>query len=828
MQSLFAAGNNGHFRFADIILPLNLPQVLTYGIPEDMQGILEPGMRVEVSLGRNKLYSGVVEKLHNNTPEAYQVKPIRSIIDEVAIVNEHQLAFWRWIGEYYMAAPGEVMQAALPSHLKLNGETRLQWAPANEDVVLEWSDAAYPVAEALETRKELTISEVRAIAGTRNLTIVLNELIENEAVIIRDELEPLYQPKREKIISLHPRFEEEEAMHRLFDEFGKAPRQLQVLMAYVELSMKNKVVRQQELLERSGATTAQIKALADKGIFIVQEVETDRLVYESTGQALKEIEFTPAQAKAYEEIQTGLQAKDIVLLEGVTGSGKTLLYIHKIKECLAQGKQAIFLLPEIALTTQLVSRLYAYFGEELGVYHSRFSNNERVEIWEKVRKGDYKIIAGPRSALWLPYNNLGLVIADEEHDASYKQKDPAPRFHARDAAIYLAHLHGAKVILGSATPSTESLYNAEQHKYAHVLLKERYMGVNMPSIEIVNSTTLEEVYKQGIRMITPALYTAMADALNDKKQVILFQNKRGYAPFQLCMVCGWVPQCKNCAVSLTYHKSTDKLHCHYCGLKSGIIHTCPSCGSNRLQSKSFGTEKIEEEVQQLFPKARIARMDIDSMRAKDSMSRLLQQLEQRKVDILIGTQMVVKGLDFAAVSLVGILSADSLLSFPDFRVNERAFQLMEQVSGRAGRVDGRGKVMIQAYNTAHPVLQWVQQHDIKSFYTHEIVQRRHYAYPPFVRLIKVLFKHKEEIKAIECAGHMAEALRQIEGIAVQGPSPALVSKVRNMYIQEVWIKCPRDSKVLQLVKQALKKQQQIITSKKGNTALQVIFDVDPI
>ncbi len=823
---LLFSGKHDAMRFADIILPLNLPQALTYGIPHDMQPLLQVGMRVEVSLGRNKLYAGIVARLHNDKPEAYEVKPVKNIIDEQPIVNDTQLRFWQWIGYYYAAAPGEVMQSALPSHLKLIGETTLKWAPVHDDVVYEWSNETYPAAEALEMRKELSISELRGLVGSRHLTSVLNELIEKEVVQIHDELEPTYKPKTEKVVSLAEQYSNEEAMHQLFNELVRAPRQLDVLMAYTELSIKNKIVRQFDLLERSSANAAQIKSLADKGIFKIEERNTDRLQY--TGEVVnKEIDFTPAQQQAYDELTTGLQEKNVALLQGVTGSGKTLIYIHKIKECIAQGKQALFLLPEIGLTTQLVSRLYAYFGEELGVYHSRFSNNERVEIWEKVRLGKYKVVIGPRSALWLPYQQLGLIIADEEHDGSYKQKDPAPRFHARDAAIYLASLHKAKTILGSATPSVESLYNARQGKYAHVKLMERYMGVKMPSIEMINAATLEQFRQQSIKLITPDLFKAIAETLEKKKQVILFQNRRGYAPFQLCTMCGWVPQCKNCAVSLTYHKSTDKLHCHYCGQKSAIIHTCPSCGSNRIQSKSFGTEKIEEEIQTLFPKARTARMDIDTMRGKQSMQQLLDEVEKRKIDILIGTQMVVKGLDFAGVSLVGILSADSLLSYPDFRVNERAFQLMEQVSGRAGRTDGAGKVMIQGYNLTHPVLQWVQQHDVDAFYEQEIKYREYFAYPPFARLIKITFKHKDEPKAIEAAIRMSQVLSTTNGIAVQGPVPALVPRIRNQYIQEVWVKCQRDNKVLENVKHQIAIEKRNITSERGNNALQILIDIDP-
>jgi len=812
--------------FADIILPLNLPQLLTYGVPHEMQEQLRPGMRVEVALGKNKQYAGIIERLHNEKPEAYQVKPIKGIIDEEPVVNDRQLQFWHWITQYYMAAPGEVMQAALPAHLKLMGETRLEWT-GNDHITYEWSDEGYVASEALQMRKELTISELRSIVSAKHFAAVLNELLEKEVVRINESLETSYRPRREKVVTLATLYKQEKELMALFDQLARAPKQLELLMAYTELSIKNGVVRQDDLLDRTNASPAQVKALADKGIFIVEEKNVDRLLRENIKPA-KEIVFTTAQQTAYDELNKGLEEKNVALLHGVTGSGKTLLYIHKIKECLASGRQAILLLPEIGLTTHLVSRLHAFFGDIMGVYHSHFSNNERVEIWEKVRKGAYKIVIGPRSALWLPYSDIGLIIVDEEHDSSYKQKDPAPRFHARDAAIYLASLFEAKVILGSATPSVESLFNVQHHKYGYIALKDRYQGVKMPAIEIINAKSLETVRQLGVKLLTPELQQAILEALQHRKQVILFQNRRGYAPFQLCTVCGWVPQCKNCAVSLTYHKSTDKMHCHYCGLKAAVTQSCPQCGSTKLVSKSFGTEKIEEEVQQIFPTARVARMDVDSMRGKHSMTELLDQLEKRKVDILVGTQMVVKGLDFASVSLVGILSADSLLSYPDFRVNERAFQLMEQVSGRAGRVDGMGRVLIQANNVQHPVLQWVKDHDVHAFYTQEIRYREHFIYPPFSRLIKITFKHQDEPKAIAAATMLAEALKTYQGIAVQGPGPAIVPRVRNFFLQEIWIKCQRDNKALDTLKTFLKEQKQHILSKRGNTNVQVIFDVDPV
>ncbi len=812
--------------FADVILPLNLPQVLTYGVPYEMQEHLRPGMRVEVALGKNKQYSGVVERLHDQKPEAYSVKPIRNIIDEQPVVTEKQLQFWRWIGDYYMASPGEVMQAALPAHLKLIGETRLEWA-GDDSVLYEWSDAAFRAAEVLRMRKEMTISELRGIVGPHHFASALNELLEQEAVIINESLEAVYKPRKEKVVALANLYNNEKELIALFDKLAKAPKQLELLMAYTELKIKQGLVKQQDLLDRVNATSTQLKALSDKGIFIITEQNVDRVAYTGNTES-REIIFTEAQQTAYDELGRGKEEKQVTLLHGVTGSGKTLLYINKIRECLASGKQAILLLPEIGLTTQLVSRLMNYFGSELGVYHSHFSNNERVEIWEKVRKGAYRVVAGPRSALWLPYDNIGLIIADEEHDGSYKQKDPAPRFHARDAAIYMAGMYGAKVILGSATPSVESLYNVQQGKYAYVALKDRYQGVKMPEITVIDARSLNTVKKQGIRLLTPELQQALEETLQHKKQAILFQNRRGYAPFQLCTTCGWSPRCKNCDVSLTYHKSTDKLHCHYCGYKAPVMSVCPQCGSLGLASRTFGTEKIEEEVQQAFPDARVARMDADNMRSKNTITDLLSRLEKKKVDILAGTQMVVKGLDLDAVTLVGIISADSLLTYPDFRVNERAFQLMEQVSGRAGRADGQGRVLIQAFNTQHPVLQWVKAHDVHAFYLREIRYREQFFYPPFSRIIRIIFRHTDEPKVIAVAQQMADALNTIQGISVQGPGPAIVPRVRNQYIREIWIKCPRDKKLIDTTKAFLKAQRNDILSQRGNTNVQVLFDVDPM
>jgi primosomal protein N' (replication factor Y) len=815
------------FRFAEIILPLNLPQTLTYGVPIELQGKISVGMRVEVALKGNKFFAGIVQRLHNQTPESYNVKPIRNILDQAPVVNELQLQFWDWVGQYYIASPGEVMNAALPAHLKLMSETRIEWADRADVDALVWSDQAFMAVQMLLLKKEMTISELRQTVGAAYLPKVLNELIENECVYLNEGLEQTYRPRKEKIICLSDEYAEESALHYLFDKLQKSPKQLALLMAYLQMNKKQGYVLRSQLLDQIKASPAQLKPLIDKGVFEVELRDVDRLQYKPTEQ-LGPIELTEAQQKASDSISHSFVEKEVCLLQGVTGSGKTLLYIQKIKECIASGKQAVFLLPEIGLTTQLVNRLRSYFGEEMGVYHSRFSHNERVEIWEKVRRNSYKLVVGTRSALWLPYNSLGIIIVDEEHDASYKQQDPAPRFHARDAAIYLAKLYQAKVLLGSATPSVESLYNVQQHKYGFALLSERFQGVQMPEVHLIDARSLEQVYKLGVRLLTPQMQEAMAKAMDKGKQVILFQNKRGYSPFQLCRSCGWVPQCSNCSVALTYHKSTDKLHCHYCGSKVRVLHNCLKCGSSDLVSKTFGTQKIEEEVQMLFPKARVARMDLDSTRGKQQFDQLLDKLNKQQIDVLVGTQMVVKGLDFPNVALVGILSADSLLNYPDFRVNERAFQLMSQVSGRAGRLDGEGQVMVQAYNLQHPVLQWVQQHDTRSFYLNEIHFRQQFDYPPFCRIIKIICRHRDEQKAIEAATEMAFAIANMEGLTIQGPVPAGVARVRNQYVQEVWIKCPRDSQILNRVKESLRIQRNQSIGKKGFSGVQIIFDVDTV
>jgi len=810
-------------QYADIILPLNLPRPLTYGIPLSLQGKVQPGSRVEVAMGRNKIYAGIVWEIHNFKPENFTVKPIRNLIDAEPIVGAAQLQFWNWISQYYMCSLGDVMNAALPAHLKLMSESLLIWNGNGDDIPSNLSDDAFVLAEALMIRTKLTIGEVRALLENKQPTKAINELLEMDLVHVSEILEDKYKERFEKFVLLHPDCTTDAALNEAFSSLEKAPKSLQLLMTFLQLRQQNAQVTQAELLKKAKASAAQLKTLLSRNILDIQTLSVDRLPF-TLGAGKTTFSLSSEQNEALAKIKSSWEQHKATLLHGVTGSGKTLVYVQLIQEAIYEGKQCLFMLPEIALTTQVVSRLRSYFGEELGVYHSRFSNNERVEIWNKVKNGTYKVIVGPRSAIWLPFINLQYIVVDEEHDTSYKQQDPAPRFHARDAAVWLAGLYNARVLLGSATPSLESTFNASKDKFGYVALKNRYRGVALPEIEVVNARNTQAALSP---LLTQDLLQQMEQTLQRGQQIILFQNKRGYAPFLMCSSCGHVTHCRNCDVSLTYHKSTDKLHCHYCGTKTQTIQHCPACGHQKIVARSFGTEKIEEELRRIFPKVKTARMDWDSTKTKDQVSRLFEDFARGRIDILVGTQMVVKGLDFENVGLVGIISADSLLSFPDFRINEKAFQLMQQVSGRAGRMDGKGKVIIQAYNEEHPVLNWVKMHDFKRFYQTEIAGRQNFCYPPFCRLIKLTCKDRNDEKAAKALQQIFTALDQIPLIRLQGPAPALVPRVRNYYLHELWIKVPKDAQLSQ-TKNEITLAVNTVLRQRGNSSLQISADVDPV
>lgn len=812
--------------YVEVIIPLALPKNYTWSVPAEMQDAIQPGIRVEVTLRKNKKYAGIVKQITTALPPNFTPAPILNILDTNPIVHPAQLKFWEWIAAYYICSEGEVMQAAIPANLKLSSESILQW---NEERTLDFSDLSdseFIIAEALEIKRELRLSEVQQLLDINHTYPVIKKLIEKGVCFIWEELKEKYKQKTEIFILLHPKFNSDEQLELLLNNFGKAPKQMELLLAYLHLKQSAGEVKQIDLLKKSSANAAQLKALIDKGILIAEKRSADRLP--SLPKTI-DLNFTlsAAQSIALDEIQAAFKLKKTCLLHGVTSSGKTTLYIKLIEAQIKLGKQVLYLLPEIALTAQMIRRLQKSLGGHIAIYHSKFNPNERVEIWNKVNSGETKVVLGARSALLLPFKDLGLIICDEEHDASYKQQDPAPRYHCRDAAIYYAALFNAPILLGSATPSIESYYNVQQGKYGLVELMERFGNIAMPLIELVDlkKTPAKE---RSITPLSAALIEAIKDALAEDKQVILFQNRRGYSPYMICNTCGWIPHCQHCDVTLTFHKAKNKLSCHYCGTTYPVLQTCAACGNHQFVQKNFGTEKIEELVTEAFPDARIARMDYDSIKGKNDHDTLIKNFEQYRIDILVGTQMVVKGLDFEKVSLVGIIDADGILNFTDFRVNERAYQLMEQVSGRAGRKNSQGKVLIQISNMQHPVLQFVQQHDYSKLYHFEIDNRKEFNYPPYTRLIQIIFKHKVKEVAQEAANIMVLGLSPLFGKYINGPSQPVVDRIRNQYLWEILLKLPKDAGLVQHCKIAIRQQMAIIQNNKRYRAVHIIPNTDPV
>lgn len=810
--------------FAEVIIPLALPMNYTWRIPPHLHAQVQTGCRVEVEL-RNKKYAGIIKNLHHNKPAAFEPKEILNLLDATPVLFDAQLQLWQWMATYYMCSEGEVMQAAVPTNLKLNSESVLLW---NEEAGTDFthlSDDEFVVAEALELKKELRLSEVQQILDASHVYPVVKKLIDKKICFVWEELKEKYKPKTDTFILLNPEYHNEEKLADLLNNWSKAPKQLELLLAYLHLVKTEGEVTQAQLLKKANASAAQLKGLTEKKILLAQKKAVDRV------RALPpeiSIDFTlsPAQEAALNSINRAFDEKNVCLLHGVTSSGKTQLYIRLIEQHIRRGKQVLYMLPEIALTAQIIRRLQQHFGGNIAIYHSKFNPNERVEIWNKVKSGETKAVLGARSALLLPFSNLGLVIVDEEHDTSYKQQDPAPRYHARDSAVYYASLCQAKTLLGSATPSLESYYNALQGKYGLVELNERYGEGRLPEIELVDLKQL--AFQREKVMLSPQMTAAITASLAEHKQVILFQNRRGYSPYMICAACGWIPQCRHCDVTLTFHKSKNKLACHYCGATYPVMLTCMACGSHRFVQKNFGTEKIEEQVAEAFPAARVARMDLDSVKGKHDHDNLIRQFEQHRIDILIGTQMVVKGLDFEQVNLVGILDADGILNFADFRVNERAFQLMEQVSGRAGRRDSKGKVLVQVSNTKHPVLKYVQEHDYKQLYLFEIANRKQFFYPPFSRLIHIVFRHKDAMIAEEAAHLMVAGLKQEFGAYITGPAEPVVGKVRNLFLRELLLKLPKDAQLVSRCKQRLLQQIAIIHTNKRYRSVEMVCDADPL
>jgi len=778
--------------FVEVILPLAIAKNYTYRVPYELNNAVAIGKRVVVQFGKSKLYTAIIAGIGNQAPAKYEAKYLVEILDDKPVVTAEQLQFWNWLADYYMCNVGEVMSAALPSALKLASETRIMLNKGFEVDRATLHDKEFLIVEALDIQPELTVSDIVKLLGQKQVMPILKLLFEKNIIHISEEVSERYKPRKRTFITLNPLYHNQENLRELFNILEKkAPKQADAVLAYIKLARHQKDISKNELIEESGAGAASIKALTEKEVFITEDRNISRLYYEEE-ELINGFQLSEQQQEALRGVISQFKEKDVILLHGVTSSGKTQLYIRLIEEMIQSGRQVLYLLPEIALTTHIIERLRLYFGANIGVYHSRFNDNERVEVWQKVLNNEYKVVLGARSSVFLPFHDLGLIIVDEEHETSYKQFDPAPRYNARDAAIFLANMHGGKVLLGSATPSFESYYNARTHKYGFVELNERYGGVELPKVEVVSIA--EETKKKTIQShFTSVLIADIQQALENKEQVILFQNRRGYAPVMMCKICAYTPKCINCDVSLTYHKSSGKLHCHYCGYKEDSPVICPACGSTHLEYKGFGTEKIEDELSLILPDARITRMDLDTTRSRNSLQNILNNLEEKKIDILVGTQMVAKGLDFADVTVIGIINADSLLKFPDYRANERSYQMLAQVSGRAGRRGKQGKVVIQTYDPAHRVIKQVIENDYKDLYFTEMSERKSFKYPPFYRLINLVIKHKNPEILYHQAEHLATELRKHFGDRVIGPESPLVSRIRNYYIRSILLKFEKDT-----------------------------------
>ena len=808
--------------FAEILLPLPIPGSFTYRVPYELNDKAKVGQRAVVQFGKTKIMSGLIVSLTTEAPDCNNIKYLLDILDDDPVVNARQLQLWNWISSYYLCYPGEVMQAALPSALKLSSESKIMLSEDFEVDSMTLSDNEFLIVEALQIQPQLTITEVSKIIGYKKVMPLIKTMIEKKIVVMQEELQQKYKAKYERYVRLSNTYRDEDKMHALMDSLSKrAYKQLELLMAFFVLggSADNEVLAS-ELLKKADATSNILSALVDKGVFETYQKRVSRLKEYKALTDVSSIVLTEKQQEAYDAIHQGFDEEKPVLLHGVTASGKTEIYIKLIQEALDEGRQVLYLLPEIALTEQIINRLKKYFGDRVGVYHSRYDNNERVEIWQQVMNfrsqrvnestgqrvetqrlcdsvslrlcvSKYQIIIGSRSAVFLPFSDLGLIIVDEEHDSSFKQIDPAPRYSARDLAALMSKMFHARLLLGSATPSFESYFNAKQNKYHLVSLTERYGGVEMPEI-IVDDLRVETRRKTMQANFGKTLVEAMNKTLEEKNQVILFQNRRGFSLRIECDHCNYIPQCINCDVSLIYHKNQNIMKCHYCGYITSVPTECPNCHSTDLKMHGFGTERIEDDLKVVFPDANSARLDLDTTRTKNSYQYILEQFQNKETDILVGTQMVTKGLDFDSVKVVGVLNADNMLTFPDFRAYERSFQLMEQVSGRAGRKGDKGKVIIQTYQPYHPVILNVISHDYVKFYEEQMPIRRQFNYPPYSRLVMIKLKDVDNMKLNKAADELAKIFRHVFKENLLGPEYPIVSRVKNQYIKQMIIKISKE------------------------------------
>jgi len=819
--------------FADIILPVPVHQLFTYRIPFEMNDFVYAGIRVVIPFGKSKLLTGIVINVHENIPANYQAKYIEHVLDDSPIIKQEQFKLWQWISDYYMAPIGDVMNAALPSNFKLASETKIVLHPDYNNDYSQLDDRQYQIVEALEIRETLDLKEISEIVGIKTIQPIIKVLMDKKVVFTLEELNNKFTPKTAIYIVLNEKYLDNDQLESLIQQLETKKtthKQLENLLLLIREGNYNNgkiepVLRKQ--LESVGASISTLNTLEKNGYITQERFEISR--FNEKNNSIKEFKkLSDSQLNGLNEIRSTFETKQVTLLHGVTGSGKTEVYVELIQEQIEKGKQVLFLLPEIALTTQLITRLSSYFGDLIGVYHSKFNQNERVEIWNHVLNNNpnqFRIILGARSSIFLPFADLGLIIVDEEHESSFKQYDPSPRYNARDCAIVLGHMHKAKVLLGSATPAMETYYNAKNGKYGLVELSDRFGGIQMPEIFCADLKK-ERKNKSMQSHFSAFLVDHIRLALNNKEQIILFQNRRGYTPLWMCEICNWTPKCKNCDVSLTYHKQTNTLKCHYCGYLTPPVGTCSCCGSNRLKMLGFGTEKIEDDLSILFPNIRIQRMDLDTTRSKNAYENIISEFENRNVDVLIGTQMVTKGLDFDNVSLVGILDADMLLNRNDFRAFERSYQLMSQVAGRSGRKNKRGSVVIQTGDVDNWVIQKVIDHDYKGFYESEIVERKNYFYPPFYKIIEFTLKHKDENLVNQASNEFAKSLREIFKERVLGPEFPVVARVNNQFIKVIKLKIERDAPEKK-IKERINELIDSFFSAPVNKSIRLLIDVDP-
>ncbi len=811
--------------FVDIIVPLPLNNLFTYLLEEEHISKIQVGQRVAVPFGKTKVYTGIVARIHNQPPLHYEAKYVEQILEEYPSVTEHQLKLWKWISDYYMCSFGDVLKASLPSPLLMESESILILEDSFDGETDILNDEEYLIFEALQQKSVLKIQEVIDILDKKTVLPVVHRMVDKGVVQLQQELQQKYSPKLVKYLRLAEAYANESKLTELLEDLDRAEKQKQCVMRFFQLKASTKKpITTKQLSEYASVSSPVVRTLIDKGIIEEYSVREDRISYVEATQA--EIVLSEIQQQALQEIQNELADKPTCLLQGVTSSGKTEIYIKLIQSYIEKGKQVLFLIPEIALTTQLIKRLQRYFGEEVIVYHSKYSPNERVEAYRNIRyqeKG--KVIVGARSALFLPFTDLGLVIVDESHETSYKQNDPAPRYHGRDTAIVLTHLFGAKTLLGSATPSIESLENVKNGKYGYVKINKRYGNVQPPKIELVDIKD-KQFRKRMKGHFSDTLIESIRDNLAEGKQIILFQNRRGYSPILECNSCGHSPQCPNCDVSLTYHKHNNSLRCHYCSYQIAMQVKCLACGSSEVSTKGFGTEQIETEVKELFPEAKVNRMDFDTTRGKYAYENIIASFENQEVDILIGTQMITKGIDFRNVGLVGVMNADGLLNFPDFRSHEKCFQMLVQVAGRAGRTDEQGLVLIQTYQPEHRILQQVTTNDIKTMFKEQLYDRKSYLYPPFYKIIKITLKSKDFNKINESSEWLATYLRQSFGQQVLGPEFPAVARIRNQYHKNIQVKiAPKQS--INKSKEVIRKIISSFEAIGAYRSVRVIINVDP-